>query len=175
MRLVRTCVTVPRMDVGLATLDDLAAIVAINNHVAATSIANFATDPVTVDEQRPWFDRHAASGPYRLLVARSGPDVLGYAASGPYRMHEAFRHTVEVSISLHRSARGQGIGTALYSALFDHLVGEPVHVALAGIAVPNDASVALHRKFGFTDVGTFTDYAIKNNHYLSSLWMQRTL
>jgi phosphinothricin acetyltransferase len=163
------------MDVGLATVEDLPAIVAINNHVAETSIANFATRPVSVAEQRPWFDRHAASGPYRLLVARSGPNVLGYAASGPYREHEAFRHTVEVSVSLHHTARRQGIGSALYSALFEHLAGEAVHVAVAGIAVPNDASVALHRKFGFTEVGTFTEYAVKNDQYVSSLWMQRIL
>jgi phosphinothricin acetyltransferase len=39
--------------------------------------------------------------------------------------------------------------------------------------MPNDASVALHRKFGFTEVGTFREYAIKNGRYLSSLWMER--
>jgi len=48
-----------------------------------------------------------------------------------------------------------------------------VHVALAGIALPNDASVALHRNFGFTEVGTFREYAIKNGQYISSVWMQR--
>jgi len=46
-------------------------------------------------------------------------------------------------------------------------------VALAGIALPNDASVALHRKFGFTDVGVFHEYAIKNGEYVDSLWMER--
>jgi phosphinothricin acetyltransferase len=50
-----------------------------------------------------------------------------------------------------------------------------VHVALAGIVLPNDASVALHRKFGFTEVGTFHEYGIKNGRYLSSLWMERLL
>jgi predicted GNAT superfamily acetyltransferase len=62
----------------------------------------------------------------------------------------------------------------LYRALFDSLAPEPsVHVALAGIALPNDASVALHRNFGFTEVGTFREYAIKNGQYISSVWMQR--
>ena len=82
--------------------------------------------------------------------------------------------TVEVSIALDVSSRGQGVGTALYRALFDSLDLEPsVHVALAGIALPNDASVALHRKYGFTEVGTFREYAIKNGQYISSVWMQR--
>jgi phosphinothricin acetyltransferase len=53
------------------------------------------------------------------------------------------------------------------------LVDEPVHVILAGIALPNDASIALHRKFGFTEIGTFREYALKNGTYISSTWMQR--
>ena len=109
-------------------------------------------------------------------MARQGPTVLGFAASGPYRSdYAAFSRTVEVSISLAPAARGQGVGTLLYTALFDRLVDEPIHVALAGIALPNEASVALHRRFGFTDVGTFQEYAMKNGHYISSLWMQRLM
>lgn len=92
-----------------------------------------------------------------------------------YRDHEAFRETVEVSVALRESSRGQGIGTLLYSSLFESLVGEPVHVALAGIALPNDASVALHRRFGFQDVGVFREYAVKNHERISSLRMQRLL
>lgn len=156
-----------------ATDNDLPQIVEILNHVAANSIATFATRPTSVAEQRDWFARFSSTGPYRLLVARRGNLVLGYACSQRYRDHEAFRETVEVSIALHVSRRRQGVGTLLYRALFDCLADEPVHVVLAGIAMPNDASVALHRKFGFTDVGTFREYAVKNGQYISSLWMQR--
>lgn len=154
--------------------DDLAAIVGILNYTAANSIARFETQPVSVAELRDWFGQFSATGPYRLMVARDGDQVRGYACSQRYRDLEAFRETVEVSIALDASSRGQGVGTALYRALFDGLAVEPsVHVALAGIALPNDASVALHRKFGFTEVGTFREYAIKNGQYISSLWMQR--
>jgi phosphinothricin acetyltransferase len=156
-----------------ATEDDLPGIVDIFNHAIAHSNATLTTDPVTVDERQEWFERFAATGPYRLLVARRGSQVLGYAASQPYRDHEGFRESVEVSIALHVTSRGQGVGTALYRALFALLADEPVHVALAGIILPNDASVALHRKLGFTEVGTFHEYAVKNGEYLSSLWMER--
>lgn len=125
-------------------------------------------------ERRDWFSQFAATGPYRLLVARDGDQVRGYACSQRYRNLEAFRETVEVSVALDVSSRGRGVGTALYRALFDSLSSEPsVHVALAGIALPNDASVALHRTFGFTEVGIFREYAIKNGQYVSSVWMQR--
>lgn len=162
-----------RVEIGPATEDDLAGIVEILNYTAANSFASFDTRPTTVAERRDWFAQFSSTGPYRLLVARRGNLALGYAGSQRYRSHEAFRETVEVSIALDVSCRGQGLGTVLYRALFDRLADEPVHVMLAGIAMPNDASVALHRRFGFTEVGTFREYALKNGQYISSLWMQR--
>ena len=163
-----------QVKVTAGTEGDLAAIVGILNYTAANSIARFETRPVSVADRRDWFGQFSATGPHRLVVARSGDEVRGYACSQRYREHEAFRETVEVSIALDVGSRGQGLGTALYRALFDSLAREPsVHVALAGIALPNDASVALHRKFGFTEVGTFREYAIKNGQYISSVWMQR--
>jgi phosphinothricin acetyltransferase len=65
------------------------------------------------------------------------------------------------------------VGTALYCVLLRLLADEPVHVALAGIAPPDDASVALHRKLGFSEAGTLHEYAVKNGQYISSIWMQR--
>ncbi|MFD7666852.1 GNAT family N-acetyltransferase [Streptomyces sp. NPDC059788] len=154
---------------------DLPGIVAIQDHLAATSHARFATRPQSMEERREWFAQFAGTGPYRMLVARRGGQVLGYACSQRYRDQDAFRETVEVSVGLGEDSRGQGLGTALYRALFGLLADEPVHVALAGIALPNDASVSLHRKFGFAEIGTFREYAVKNGRYLSSMWMQRLL
>jgi phosphinothricin acetyltransferase len=163
-----------QVKITAGTEDDLVAIVGILNYTAANSIASFETRPVSAAERRDWFGRFSATGPYQLVVARGGDQVLGFACSQRYRDHEAFRETVEVSIALDAGSRGQGVGTALYRVLFDSLALEPsVHVALAGIALPNDASVALHRKFGFTEVGMFREYAIKNGQYISSVWMQR--
>jgi phosphinothricin acetyltransferase len=132
-----------QVKITAATEDDLPVIVSILNYSAANSIAHFDTRPASVAERRDWFGHFSANGPYRLVVARRGDQVLGYACSQRYRDHEAFRETVEVSIALDVSSRGQGMGTAL------------------------------HRKFGFTEVGTFREYAIKNGQYISSVWMQR--
>ncbi len=162
------------VEIVTATEDDLAGIVDVLNYTAANSMANFDTRPIRVADRRDWFGQFSATGPYRCLVARRGDQILGYTCSQRYRDHEAFRETVEVSISLDSSSRGQGVGTSLYHALFACLAREPsVHVALAGIALPNDASVALHRKLGFTEVGIFREYAVKNGQYISSVWMQR--
>lgn len=156
-----------------ATAGDLAGVVEIQNFTASTSHARFATQPSSVEERRGWFAQFAETGPYQMLVARCDDQVIGYACSQRYRDQEAFRETVEVSIGLREGSKGQGTGTALYRALFGLLADEAVHVALAGIALPNDASVALHRKFGFTEIGTFHEYAVKNGRYVSSLWMER--
>jgi phosphinothricin acetyltransferase len=156
-----------------ASAHDLLSIVEILNETAAHSTASFDSQPTSVADRQSWFEQFSASGPYRALVAEDGGQVVGYACSQRYRDHEAFRMTVEVSISLDANCRGQGVGSQLYRDLFAQLEDAPVHVALAGIAVPNDASVALHRKFGFTEVGTFREYAVKDGRYLSSVWMQR--
>jgi phosphinothricin acetyltransferase len=154
---------------------DLARLVAIYNHYVEHSTATFDTEPTSVQNRSAWFETFSDAGPHRLLVASEGERVVGCASSGPYRTHPAFAQTVEVGIYIDPEVRSMGIGSALYGGLFEELRSEALHLAVAGIALPNDASVALHRKFGFTDVGVFQEYAVKDGVYLSSLWMQRRL
>jgi phosphinothricin acetyltransferase len=161
--------------VRLATRGDLPELVTIYNHYVENSYATFDTEPVTVESRLAWFDTFSDVGPYRLLVACDGDRVVGCASSGVYREHPAFAYTVEVSVYVHPELRARGIGSALYHPLLDNLRSENVHVALAGIALPNDASVALHRRFGFEEVGVFEEYAVKHGRYVSSVWMQLQL
>lgn len=158
-----------------ASREDLPILVAIYNHYIENSIATFDTEPVTVEDRTGWFESFSEVGPYRLFVACDRDRVLGCASSSQYRTHPAFHKTVEFGVYVDPEARTAGIGSALYRELLDTLVTEDLHLAVAGIALPNDASVALHRKFEFTDVGVFEEYAMKNGTYISSLWMQRRL
>ena len=158
-----------------ARRSDLPQLVAIYNHYIEHSAATFDTEPVSVESRVPWFDSFSAVGPYRLLVACEGERVIGCASASSYRAHPAFSQTVEFGIYLDPQFRGGGVGSALYESLLDQVSSEELHLAVAGIALPNDASVALHRKFGFTDVGVFEEYATKHGAYISSLWMQRRL
>jgi len=89
--------------------------------------------------------------------------------------HNTFDATVETSIYLDVARRRRGLGTALYFALFQRLAQQPVHVALAAVALPNEASLALHRKLGFETVGTFRNYARKHGEWISSTWLQRVI
>jgi phosphinothricin acetyltransferase len=153
---------------------DLPRLVEIRNHYITHTNMTFETVESTVEEQIEWFEGFG-DGPYQMLVATSGGQVQGSAYSSRYRARAAFDTTVETSISLSPAHCGAGMGTALYTALLQRLARQPVHLAVAGIALPNEASIALHRKLGFTEVGTFREYARKNGSWMSSTWFQRLI
>jgi phosphinothricin acetyltransferase len=92
-----------------------------------------------------------------------------------FRPRAAYRPSVETTIYLDPQASGRGIGSMLYQQLFVDLQSEDVHRAFAGVAMPNPASVALHRRFGFTDIGTFGEVGRKQGRWWDVLWMQRSL
>jgi L-amino acid N-acyltransferase YncA len=101
--------------------------------------------------------------------------VLGFAYSGWFRPRPAYGRTRETSIYLHRGARGQGLGRALYQDLLDRLRGDGMHLAVAVVAQPNPASVALHEALGFELVGTFSEIGEKFGRYVDTRWYQLRL
>ena len=159
-----------------ATLDDLPALTAIYNHYVATTTITFDLEPFAPEARRPWFDAHAASGRHRLLIAADADDVvLGYATSSRWRPKAAYDTTVESSVYCRPDVVGRGVGTSLYSALFDALATEDVHRIVAGVSQPNPASVALHLRFGFRQVGVFSNVGRKFGQYWDVAWFERAL
>jgi phosphinothricin acetyltransferase len=108
-------------------------------------------------------------------VAIPDGQVIGYASSGQYRAKAAYETTVETSAYVAPDFVGRGLGTSLYTVLLDALEREDVHRALAGIAQPNDASVALHRRFGFHAVAHFSEQGRKFDRYWDVDWYERAL
>ncbi len=101
--------------------------------------------------------------------------LIGYAATGRFRAKPAYETTVEVSIACLPEATGKRVGSLLYTTLFDAIANEDIHRIVAGIAQPNPASIALHRRFGFTPVGTFTEVGRKFGRYWDVAWFERPL
>ncbi len=160
--------------VRAGTIAELPEIVAIYNHYVLTTAASFEIDPVTADSRRPWFEQHVGSEKYRLLVVEGADGrLLGWASTGPFRPRAAYGTTVEASIYLRPEATGRGIGSQLYAALFRSLEGADVDQIVAGITLPNDPCVALHRKLGFGLVGTFHRVGRKFDRYWDVAWFQR--
>lgn len=114
-------------------------------------------------ERAPW-----------LVCEREGR-VVGYAYGGMHRERAAYQWTVEVSAYVHPDHRKQGIGRALYTALFAALVVQGYRNAVAGITLPNDASVALHKSVGFTPVGVYRGIGYKFGAWHDVLWLEREL
>ena len=150
-------------------------LLALRNHFIAHSFATFDETPLSLDAIAAWMAGFAATGPHRLLVACDGDRLLGWCSSQPYRAHPAFARTIETSIYVAPDAAGRGVGSALYGRLFDDLAGLDLHRAIVGIALPNDASIRLHARFGFRPVGVFDEYAHKHGRPISSQWMQRPM
>ncbi|MGB7250743.1 MAG: N-acetyltransferase family protein [Phormidesmis sp.] len=146
-----------------------------NRYISETSIT-FDLHPYTVAQrQADWMDHYAPSGRHRLLVAEQGGQLLGYATSSQFRTKAAYDTSVETSIYLWPEKRQRGVGTQLYTALFAALAKEDVHRAYAGITLPNDASIAIHRKFGFEQMGVFREVGRKFGRYWDVAWFEKEI
>lgn len=155
-----------------ATAADLPAMAAIYDEEVRTSVATFDTEPRGTTYLGEKLDR--AGGGDIVLVAVRGQEVLGYAFSGPFRPRPAYDGTKEVSVYLAGGARGLGLGSLLYGALLARLDGlTEVHTQVAVIALPNEASIALHRRHGFTEVGVLREVGRKFDRWVDTAWYQR--
>lgn len=155
---------------------DLSALTDIYNHYVVHSHVTFDVEPFTVEQRRGWFDQYAPTGPHRLLVAEDDATVVGYATSGRFRAKPAYGGTVETTIYLHPEHTGRGLADPLYAALLDELRREStVHVAVAGVALPGPASIALHLRHGFRPVGTFSELGYKFGRYFDVQWFQHRI
>lgn len=153
---------------------DITALTELYNQYIAETTITFDLHPYTVEQrQATWMSHYSATGRYRLLVAESDGQVVGYATSSKFRTKAAYDTSVETSVYLHPAAQGQGIGSQLYSALFAALASEDVHRAYAGITLPNEPSIAVHQKFGFEQVGLFREVGRKFGRYWDVAWYER--
>jgi phosphinothricin acetyltransferase len=150
---------------------DLPAVAAIYAAAAeATHVTfDFAGRPVD------WWAQVLADTEHEFLVAPDGDAVLGYARSSPHKDRPGYAITVETSVYVDESARGRGVGHALYGALLARLEAGPRANAVAGIALPNEASERLHRAHGFTEVGTFHAVGVKFGRTYDVTWFERPL
>jgi phosphinothricin acetyltransferase len=165
-------VTVPH--IRPATDDDVPALNAIYNAYIVDSHVSFDTEPWTDDQRLAWLEQRVAEG-YPVIVAEVEGSVMGAAWSGPWRDKAAYRGSVETTIVLAPDAGGAGVGTALMSSLLGSLAAGGFHAAIAVIALPNDASIGLHRKMGYRVVGVLDEVGHKDGAFHDTMIMERLL
>jgi L-amino acid N-acyltransferase YncA len=167
----------PRLAVRIrdATDADLGAITNIYAHHVRHGLASFEVTPPTIEELR---SRRAAVLDSGLpwLAAELRGEVVGYAYASAYRARPGYRFTLEDSVYIEQGLTGLGVGRALLTALIERCEAGPWRQMLAVIGdSANAGSVALHRRLGFTHVGTFASVGFKLGRWVDTVLMQRPL
>jgi len=164
------------MHIRDASAEDLPRLLEIYNHYVEHTHITFDIEPISLETRRLWLAGFRPAGPHRLFVAESEGRVAGYASSHRFRLKPAYDRSVEASIYLDPDACGAGCGSALYSRLLETLEGESgVHRVYGGVTLPNEASIALHRRFGFKRVGTYSEVGFKFGRYWDVAWFERAV
>lgn len=157
-----------------ATIDDAEAIRAIYNAEVTGSTVTFDLVARTAEEQRRWLVER--SGAYAVLVAEDDDGtVAGFASLSPYRDRPAYATTVEDSVYVDDGRRGEGVGRALLEALVATATAHGFHTVIARIVGHHEASIGLHRRVGFDEVGTEREVGRKMGRWLDVVVMQRLL
>jgi L-amino acid N-acyltransferase YncA len=162
------------MEIRDATEADVPTILRIHNDAVENSTAIWTDRTQTLAERQAWFRARAEEG-HPVLVATVDGELAGYASYGQFRSLSGYRQTVENSVYVAGGFYRRGIAEALMRALLVRAEHSDVHVVVAAIEAENLASVALHRKLGFSVVGQMPQVGRKFDRWLDLVLMQRVL
>lgn len=146
---------------------DVEAVTKIYNHYVNHCVATFEETSISAGEMAnriATIERHKL--PWLVIVEHE--QVLGYAYAAPWKARSAYRYAVEVTVYLAPNVGGRGLGFQVYCALFEALKQLKVHNILAGISLPNEASVRLHEKMGMTKVAHFPEIGYKFGRWVDT-------
>lgn len=157
-----------------AVIADAPAINAIYNHYVHTSTCTYSEEPDTLADRERWLEAH--TGGLAVLVAEE-PDgaIAGWASLSRFRERSAYRFTVEDSIYLRADRCGRGLGSRLLAELLRHARHGGFRTIIAGIDAGQEASVALHRRFGFVETAHLRQVGFKFGRWLDVLYLQLDL
>jgi len=152
------------MEIRHATKEDAGQIADIYNYYITSTHHTFETEPLAAADMVERIEE--VTNGYPFLVAEEGGEILGYAFAVQFKLRQAYEHSAEVSIYVRNEAKQKGIGTRLYDRLFSELAETLTHAIVAGIALPNDASIAFHEKLGFRKVAHFREVGYKLGRWI---------
>ena len=153
---------------------DLQATLDIYNEIIANSTAIFQYESQTIEMRKIWFaEKREKSFP--VYVAEENNIIVGFSTFGQFRNWQAYKHSVENSVYVKADCRGRGIGKLLLHPLIDAAKEMQLHTIIAGIVADNEASIALHKQFGFVEVAHFKEVGYKFNRWLDLKFFQLML
>jgi L-amino acid N-acyltransferase YncA len=157
-----------------ATGADAPAIAALYAPYVLDTAVSFESEPPDAEAVRARIEAGGGLYPWFAAVDDAGA-LIGYAYAGAFRARHAYRFTVETSVYVAPGLHRAGIGRALYETLLATLEAQGFTQAIAALTIPNDASVALHERLGFTEAGTYREVGYKFGEWRSVALWQRPL
>jgi L-amino acid N-acyltransferase YncA len=162
-----------------AILSDLEQITGIYNQIVQNSTATFNDRPATVEERIAWWKGRSERG-FPVLVATNPEStgceskewVAGFASFGEFRSWPGYRFTVELTVHIHASARGRGVGTTLLTELVRRAQEMGKHSMIAGVDAENTASLRFLERFGFEHAGYLREVGYKFDRFLDLVFLQ---
>ena len=162
------------MTIRIAAPSDAEAVAAIYAPIVRDTTISFELESPSVDEMRARIVSTLQKLPWLVSLDEHGL-VDGYVYAGKHRERAAYQWSVDVTAYVREDARGQGVGKRLHGRLFDELVQLGYFQAFAGIALPNEASVALHESLGFVPLGVYRKVGFKHGAWRDVGWWQKEL
>lgn len=147
------------MNIRSVNSEDSAQIAEIYNYYIKNTHQTFETEPLSAEEMQIRISETQEKYPF--LVAEEDGEIFGYAYAAQFKLRQAYAYSAEVSIYVKSAAKQKGIGTRLYEKLFEELAQTNIHALVAGISLPNDASIIFHEKLGFSKVAHFRQIGYK--------------
>jgi phosphinothricin acetyltransferase len=161
-----------QMNVRPATHADLAGILEIYNDAVLHTTATYDYEPRTLEHRTQWFEERQRDG-YAVFVAlEGGGRVVGWSALNPFHARVGYRFTTENSVYVAAPWRGKGVGKMLLAPLIDAAKVKGLHAIIAAIDADNAASIRLHARFGFEQVGHFKQTGFKFGRWLDLVYME---
>lgn len=162
------------MNIRRAQRTDVPAMREIFNEVLRNSNSIYREEEVTLEERYAWFDEKLEHG-FPIFGAYEGDHLIGYAGYGTWRAAQGYRKSVELTIYVDQKRRGKGIGSKLMQTIIEHAKADGYHVMIGAIDAANQQSIEFHKRFGFVEVARMPEVALKNDQWLTLVFMQKLL
>lgn len=157
-----------------AVPEDAKQVASIYNHYVLHSVVTFEEDTVTQEQILQRITETLEEGLPYLVVEDEG-EVVGFSYASKWKGRCAYRFAVESTVYLADGYGAKGMGSLVYAELLNQLLEKGFKTAIGGISLPNEASVALHEKLGFTKVGHFRRVGYKFNKWVDVGYWQKEL
>lgn len=163
----------PPLVIRPAQRDDVPAILAIYNDAVRLTTATYDYEPWTLAQRLAWFDEHTRDDYPVFVAVEVGGAIAGFSSLSRYHHKPGYRFTSENSVYVAAPSRGRGIGARLLEPLIAAAQTRGLRAIIAAIDSANAASIRLHERFGFEEVGRFRQVGFKFDRWLDVVYLQR--